>query len=330
MSSAKSTKKGNGFLALHRALPAVDSVTAYFAAAFIVAFTALIRPVLDAAAGEPLPPFITFYPAVVLAALFGGPRVGVISAASALLLAWYFWIPVINSFAIPDKRTALTIIIFAFNSLLLVWIVGLARLMLDSAAAGEADRTLAARESVHRTKNVIAVVHALVGKITNEAQTVEEFRDILSKRLAALSVAQNALVREDWNDVKLSAMIDDALAPFLPNPGLKVERGPDVDVPARYVNGLCLALYELCTNAMKYGALADGRGPATLSWRTDGGACVLEWKETRHEGAPVETSGFGTVLIKTALSRADNTRVDYEFTSTQVIAIFRWPLQASA
>lgn len=320
----------DGFLALHRALPAVDSVASYAAAVALIALTALIRPALDAWAGEALPPFITFYPAVVVSALLGGPRVGSIAALGAFFLAWYFWIPELNSFAIRDARAALTLGIFAFNALLLAWTVGLARLMLDSAAAGEAERTLAARESVHRTKNLIAVVHALTTKIANEAQSVDEFRAILSKRLAALSVAQNTLVREDWSDVKVGAMIDDAIAPFLPNPGLKLERGPDIEVPARYVNGLCLALYELCTNAMKYGALADGSGPVTLSWRSEDGACILEWVETRSGGASVETSGFGTVLIKTALSHEDGTRVDYEFTATQVIAIFRWRLTPSA
>jgi two-component sensor histidine kinase len=322
--------QSNGFLALHRALPAVDSVPAYAAAFAVIAFTAIIRPAIDAWAGEALPAFITFYPAVVIAALCGGPRVATLGAIAAVLLAWYFWIAPFNSFDIPDTRTGLTVGIFTFNSLLLAWIVGIARLMLDSAAAGEAERALAARESVHRTKNVIAIVHALTSKIANEATTVDEFRQILSKRLAALSVAQNALVREDWNDVHLNGMIEDAIAPFLPNPGLTLERGPDVEVPARYVSGLCLALYELCTNAIKYGALANGKGPATLGWRTENNTCVLEWTETRHGGGQVENSGFGTMLIKTALSRDPNTRVDYEFTPTQVIAVFRWPLKAAA
>jgi len=320
-------KQNNGLMALHRALPAVDSVAAYAAAVVIIALTAIIRPIMDVAAGEALPPFITFYPAVVIAALCGGPRVATLAAIAAILLAWYFWIAPFNSFAILDTRTGLTVGTFAFNSLLLVWIVGTARLMLDRAAAGEAERALAARESVHRTKNVIAIIHALTAKIANEATTVDEFRQTLSKRLAALSVAQNTLVREDWNDVQLSGMIDDALAPFLPNPGLKLERGPDVEVPARYVSGLCLALYELCTNAIKYGALANGRGPATLGWRVEGDACVLEWTETRAESGEVQSSGFGTMLIKTALARDPETRVDYEFTSKQVLAVFRWPLK---
>ncbi len=315
----------NGYLELQRALPAADSAIAYAVAALIVAFTSLIKPPLDVWAGEPIPPYITFYPAVVLASLCGGPRVGVAVAAVTLFIAWYFWLPTFNSFAIVGAGTPLTLGIFAVNALLLAWVVGVARLMLDRAAAGEAERTLAARESVHRTKNLIAVVHAIASKSAREVETVEQYKEVLSQRLAALNVAQNALVREDWSDVPLAQIIDDAIAPFLPNPSLSIEPGPDADVPERYVNGLCLALYELCTNAMKYGALANGNGCAKLTWRTDNGNCVLEWREERRSGGKVEGSGFGTMLIKTALSRDADTRVDYEFTATEVIAKFRWP-----
>jgi Domain of unknown function (DUF4118) len=55
---------------------------------------------LDAVAGEMLPPYITFYPAVVIAALIGGPVVGLAAAAATLLAAWYLWVPPPHTFAI--------------------------------------------------------------------------------------------------------------------------------------------------------------------------------------------------------------------------------------
>jgi two-component sensor histidine kinase len=315
----------NALVEVQRALPRAGGVAAFATAAFIIAVATFIKFPLDEWAGEPLPPFITYYPALVLAALCGGLRVGFLSAAATLLLAWFIWLPEPYSFVISGARTPLTLGIFAISSSLLAWTVGLARLTLDEVAANEADRSRSARESVHRIKNLVAVVQALNAKISREVNTPEEFRDVLSKRLEALGAAQDALIREDWNDVQVSELIKGALAPFLPNPGLVLRPGPDVVVPARYVNGLCLALYELCTNAMKYGPLANGRGPVTLSWRSDNGYCVLEWRETRKNGGGVENSGFGTMLIKTALSRDTKTRVDYEFTPTEVVAVFRWP-----
>lgn len=315
---------------VQRALPRAGSVAAFTMAAAIVAVATIIKFPLDAWAGEPLPPFITYYPALVLAALCGGLRVGFATAAATLLLAWYIWLPTPFSFVIAGARTPLTLAIYALSSALLAWAVGLARLTLDDVAANEAERSLSARESVHRIKNLIAVVQALNAKISREVKTTDEFRDVLSQRLDALGAAQNALIREDWNDVELSELIKGALAPFLANPGLVLKAGPDIVVPARFVNGLCLALYELCTNAMKYGALANGEGPVALSWRRENGKCVLEWRETRKSGAQVENSGFGSMLIKTALARDPNTRVEYEFTQAEVVAIFRWPSKPAA
>ena len=315
----------NALMGVQRALPRAGSIGAYVTAAVTVTVATLIKFSLDEWAGEPLPPFITYYPALVIAALCGGLRVGFTTAAATLLLAWYIWLPNTFSFEIAGARTPLTLGIFAASSALLAWVVGVARLTLDEVAANEAERSMSARESVHRIKNLIAVVQALNAKIAREVETPDEFREVLRQRLDALGAAQNALIREDWNDVQLSELIRGALAPFLPNPGLAVKEGPAVVVPARFVNGLCLALYELCTNAMKYGALANGEGPVALTWRCESGTCVLEWREARKGRAPVENSGFGSMLIKTALSRDPNTRVEYEFRTSEVVAIFRWP-----
>jgi two-component sensor histidine kinase len=320
----------NALVGLQRALPRTDSVAAYLTAAGIVAFATLMKFPLDEWAGEPLPPYITFYPAVVMASLCGGPRVGFATAATALLLAWYIWLPTFFSFAITGARTPLTLGIFAVSSALLAWVVGLARLVLDQVVVNEAERALNARESVHRIKNVIAIVQALAAKIAREVSTPEEYKQVITKRLEALGAAQNVLIKEDWSDADLKHMIESALAPFLPNPGLALKAGPDMVVPARHVNGLCMALYELSTNAMKYGALANGEGPVSLSWRCEDDDCVLEWREARRHHAAAENSGFGSVLIKTALSNAPDTHVDYEFTQSEVVAVFRWPTKTGA
>jgi two-component sensor histidine kinase len=321
---------GNALVGLQRALPRAESFAAYLTAATIVAIATVIKFPLDELAGEPLPPYITYYPALVLATLCGGPRVGFATATATLLLAWFIWLPVPFSFTVAGARTPLTIGIYAVSSALLAWVIGLARSVLDQVVANEAERSVSARESVHRIKNLVAVVQALTAKIAREVATPDEFRDVLTKRLEALGTAQNVLIRQDWNDAELQEIVNGSLGPFLPNRGLTLKPGPAVVVPARHVNGLCLALYELCTNAMKYGALAHGQGPVVLTWRVENDCCILEWRETRRSQNAAENSGFGSVLIKTALSHAPNTRVDYEFTSTHVVAVFRWPIARPA
>jgi two-component sensor histidine kinase len=307
---------------------AMGSARAWAASAALLVAAFAAKLALDALAGEPLPPYIIFYPAVVLTALIGGPRVGLAAAAASLIIAWYVFLPVPYSFTVADRATALSLEIFAVTGALLAFAAGFARVAYDAAFASEARRAHSARESVHRIKNLIAVVQAISAKVGREAVSYDDYVAIFSQRLAALALAQDVLVRSDWQDVEVKQLVESALAPFLPNPGLRVEFGPPAQVPARYVGGLCMALYELCTNAMKYGALADGRGPVTMAWRLDGDACVLEWDErtaTREHG-----ENFGTQLIRSALGRDPATEVSYEVGGDRVVAVFRWPCRNAA
>jgi two-component system CheB/CheR fusion protein len=73
------------------------------------------------------------------------------------------------------------------------------------------------------------------------------------------------------------------------------------------VQTLGLALHELTTNALKYGALKHPDGALMISWdvQRDGGRSpilALDWKET---GVPISRSparkGFGRELIERAL-----------------------------
>jgi two-component sensor histidine kinase len=166
-------------------------------------------------------------------------------------------------------------------------------------------------------------------KVAREVDSVEAYRRVLSERLTALGAAQDVLLRQDWQDADIAAVVEGAMAPFLRNPGLTVRRGPSALTPARYVSGLSMALYELSTNAMKYGALADGKGPVLLSWEIRDGKCVLQWQETlRAPRAEIIRQGLGTTLVRNALPREQGNVVEYEVAPQTVTALFAWPLPA--
>jgi two-component sensor histidine kinase len=296
--------------------PAAGGPLAGLLAASLVLMGAVFKPLLEQLGGEALPPYITFYPTVVLAALAGGPVIGIACALATLAIAWLFF----QSGLSIDLPAA---IIYACTSVFLGWVVGNARLAFDAANASRKQQEYAARESVHRIKNLIAVVHAIIRKVFREVETTEQYRDILLERMDGLGIAQRILVDQDWQDAPLSALIDSALAPFLPNPGLTLRRGPEALVPAECVRGLSMALYELCTNAMKYGALEDGRGPVLLSWKIDGGKVLLEWEE-RTTTDPRHSDGFGATLIRVALTGGPAASVDYRVDANSVYASFQW------
>jgi len=306
------------------AWPRAGSTAAWVISFGLVAAGFVAKPVLENALGERLPPYIMFFPPVIVSALLGGPQIGLAATAISVTLTWYFFLPAYHSFADKSSSAVVALVMYATLSSFLAWIVGKARLALDSVADSEARRYSAARESVHRIKNLIAVVQALVTKVAKETGSTIEYRDVLCSRLAALAHAQDVLVQSEWSDVELARTIQSALAPFLPNPSLQVAYGDSVRVPARHVGGLSMALYELCTNSIKYGALADGRGAAKLSWKTEGGSVVLEWIE-QSPNVVARDEGFGSQLVRYALNKDSNTKVEYAIEGTRVHAVFRWP-----
>ncbi|PWK56253.1 hypothetical protein C8D95_105321 [Silicimonas algicola] len=147
----------------------------------------------------------------------------------------------------------------------------------------------------------------------------------MTARLYGVDVAQKVLVQGDWQAASLNTVIDTSLAPFLSNPGLTLDRGPDATIPAEAVGGLAMALYELCTNSMKYGALAEGRGPVVLSRSVHGQTVVLEWEESAPTD-PDASESFGTRLIRSSLVGVrGGGRVEYNVAAGRVHAEFSWP-----
>ncbi len=304
--------------------PRVGSPAAWLIAVLLILAGFFAKPLLESLIGGQLPPYITMYASVVIAALLGGPRIGLATAFVTVVLTWYFFLPHGDSFAVTNLQRVVTLGLYVGLSSFQAWIVGKARMAMDALAESEARRDRAARESVQRIKNLIAVVQAIAAKLARETQNTADYKAMLSNRLVALGSAQDVLVQSNWSDVELAHIIRSALAPFLPNPGLDVRYGPPVLVPARHVSGLNMALYELCTNSLKYGALADGKGPVVLSWGVDGDIVTLEWNE--QTPSPVaRDEGLGTQLIRYALGSEQECRVDYVIEETRVLAAFRWP-----
>jgi two-component sensor histidine kinase len=315
---------------LQRILLLLQGRAATIASVLVFVAAWLLKPLLDAAAGDYLPPFITFYPAVVLISLISGTRFGLVAVAAALVVSSYFWISPYRSFELVGLRSLYSVVTFGIFGALISAIVGVTRELLEEHVAHAAERSRMARETVHRIKNLIAVIQAISTKVARQSNGMSDYNAKFSSRLAALASAQDVLVRTEWQDVHVSQIVDSALAPFRPNPALAVDPGPDIVLPARFVSGVSLALYELATNAMKYGALLARPGSVTLTWRASATVGTLIWREVATDAKrnPHESTGFGTTLIQIALGNAPGTRVHYEVTDAGVNAEFEWPLQS--
>lgn len=156
------------------------------------------------------------------------------------------------------------------------------------------------RELAHRMKNSMAMVQAIATQTLRQVGSLEEGRDALSGRIAALARAQDILTRDDWETAEIHEVVASALV-ALEHVRERIRvSGQSLVLRSQQALGLSLALYELGTNAVKYGALSNETGYVDIAWAVSPeGAFDLTWRET--DGPPVvspERKGFGTRLIQ--------------------------------
>jgi PAS domain S-box-containing protein len=166
-------------------------------------------------------------------------------------------------------------------------------------------------ELQHRTRNLLAVVQAIASQTIRKSQSFANFGPEFESRLGALSRVQSLLARMDHADIDLHTLIDAELVAHadgqLGSDKIIVD-GPGVKLPAISAQALGLALHELATNAVKYGALAQPEGQLSVTWRVESeaakSAVVLEWNESSVtmplHGVP-RRKGYGSELIERAL-----------------------------
>ncbi len=161
-------------------------------------------------------------------------------------------------------------------------------------------------ELAHRMKNTFSVVNAISAQTFGSDGGEDSPQAQFSQRLQALSAAQDLLMHGNWGRVELSKLVSGTLSPHLPRQDALTLDGPPLVLAGRQVFGLALAVHELATNAVKYGAFAKPRGEVAVKWSAGrpGSKDPFEfvWQE-RGVGAvkkPAKT-GFGTRLITRAL-----------------------------
>jgi two-component sensor histidine kinase len=184
----------------------------------------------------------------------------------------------------------------------------------------------------HRVKNTLATVQSIVSQTLRNAPTPPEARALIEQRMIALSRAHDVLTQEKWEGADLHAIVAQALAPFRePEQERFHVRGPGLRLSPRMALDLAMALHELATNALKYGALSDVSGTVELVWLADRQCSPprlkLRWKE--HGGPLVEPPrrrGFGTRLIERSLAQDLGGKARIEFAPAGVVCTIDTPL----
>jgi two-component system CheB/CheR fusion protein len=198
-------------------------------------------------------------------------------------------------------------------------------------AAGQQSLLLA--ELQHRVKNILAVVRSLTVRSLDTSETLEEFGERFSGRIDALARTQGVLANRGAAGVQLGEVVRDELAASLGEDGGQMEiGGPPVLLKDKAAEAFALAIHELATNALRYGALSTPTGRLSVHWRimnTSGGRrLALEWRERGMqlpETRPSRT-GFGRRLIERGLPYDLEAVTSLEFTPEGVRCTVELPL----
>ena len=177
----------------------------------------------------------------------------------------------------------------------------------------EAFRALVTQEMSHRIKNTLATVQAIVSQSLRAELPTSQMRQVIARRIEALGGAHDILAGKDWDVAGLRQTVDRALRPFNADGRIHFH-GPDVEISHKVSSALTLALHELATNAVKYGALSGDSGQVRIEWKAEGSQFILTWDESGgpRVKAPAHT-GFGSRMIEKALSATVNGSAAVEY-----------------
>ncbi len=153
----------------------------------------------------------------------------------------------------------------------------------------------------HRVKNTLATVIAITSQSLRTAATLDQGRLAVESRLIALGRAHDLLLQANWTSAKLADVIHAAIEPFNSHSIRRfVVADTAIEIGAGAVLPLTMSLNELCTNAVKYGALSKPEGRIAIASTLDGPTQRLKLTWTETGGPPVvepTRRSFGTRLI---------------------------------
>ncbi|PXW64102.1 MULTISPECIES: GAF domain-containing protein [Methylobacteriaceae] len=164
-------------------------------------------------------------------------------------------------------------------------------------------------ELQHRVRNIMAMMRAIVARTGDHAETVPDYAALLEGRVLTLARVQALLTRAAGAGVPVAAIVHDEVSAQALRAEQYALSGPEIELSPKAAEILTLAVHELATNALKYGALSAPDGCVRVNWATfpEGGETWLgfDWSEDgapeadRSRADPVPgRRGFGRELIE--------------------------------
>ncbi|MBF9150730.1 HWE histidine kinase domain-containing protein [Novosphingobium jiangmenense] len=242
-------------------------------------------------------PFVTYWPTLLIASLaLELPYALAYTVIAALLAQRLFggelW------FKEVDGLRLLFFALFVFSGGLTVIIGGMLRQTMQRIAEVNVQQENYNRELRHRVRNMLTLIQALASRGPRATSAMDFYKEF-SLRIEGLAAASDLLQIGAEAEGRLPQMVRDTVAPFDRDGRIRLSGEPCL-LPAGSCIPLIMALHELCTNAVKYGALSGERGHVELSWfiGPSGSTLYMLWAE---KGGPPVTppthEGIGMKLL---------------------------------
>jgi two-component sensor histidine kinase len=191
---------------------------------------------------------------------------------------------------------------------------------------------LLVEELHHRVKNTLAMVMAITSQSLRTADSIEHGRQAIEQRLMALGRVHDLLLKTSWTSAKLAAILKTALDPFDKSGGGRFfVQSSDIEVSSGAVLPLAMVLNELCTNAVKYGALSNAKGRVEITATVDDLQQQFRLTWTEKDGPAVRPPthrSFGTRLIEHSFVSQLQGQAQLTFEPSGVVCVLDIPLES--
>lgn len=191
-------------------------------------------------------------------------------------------------------------------------------------------------ELQHNVRNMLAIIRSVFSRTADTATSLEDAADHFRGRLDTLARHHAQVARDPGGTVDLEGLVRDELLNFGFSDGERVTiDGPGIDLAHKETGAIALALHELATNSVKFGALSVEDGRLGIRWSRQGEAnrprITLEWAE---RGVPVVASapmrtGFGREYIEQALPYQFDATTSFELRPGGLLCRISFPTAAS-
>jgi len=188
-------------------------------------------------------------------------------------------------------------------------------------------------ELQHRVRNTLSVIRSIARRTAQTSETVEDYAMHLDGRIGAFARVQAAVTRDPTAGIDLGLLVADTLLAATARESDQISiDGPQVGLQPKAAETMGLAIHELATNAVKYGALSVPEGKISISWKITGEgddrSLAFLWEESGLSDLPRAPSrtGFGTELVQRTLAYELDATIDRQFHPWGVHYLIKLPM----